>query len=175
MIVSLKREYIADCLQEGKKLRLQKTKSQLLVSKDDGGRVVQRKAPDHEDSSEVSDLESGASDEDELLESIINDNEVVTAVDLGTDTSQGEIVTHSSNSILDTEYGDEVPPPTLPPVSKQLAKTVTKWLRVSPKRETIKTYFKQALLPDNVDGLKLVKINDILYQTLPFKAKVNDQ
>ena len=35
--------------------------------------------------------------------------------------------------------------------------------------------FREALVPENVDGLLPVHINEILYQHLPFKARVNDQ
>ena len=32
-----------------------------------------------------------------------------------------------------------------------------------------------SLLLENVEGLKTVRINELLYQKLPFHAKVNDQ
>ena len=35
--------------------------------------------------------------------------------------------------------------------------------------------FKEALVPINVEGLHLVKINDSLYRKLPLKARINDQ
>ena len=35
--------------------------------------------------------------------------------------------------------------------------------------------FKACLVPENISGLHPVRINELLYQKLPFKAKVNDQ
>ena len=47
-------------------------------------------------------------------------------------------------------------------------------MHVTPSSENIKLMFCECLLPENVEGLQLVKINEILYQNLPFRAKVND-
>ena len=52
---------------------------------------------------------------------------------------------------------------------------MTSWLRVVPEREKIKEMFQNALIPDNIEGLLPVCINEILYQRLPFRAKLNDQ
>ena len=78
--------------------------------------------------------------------------------------------------ILDA-YDVIVPKNMLPPVSDRLAKTMTDWLRNVPSREKIKECFMAmaCLLPENVEGLKTVRINELLYQKLPFRAKVNDQ
>ena len=35
--------------------------------------------------------------------------------------------------------------------------------------------FKQIILPENIEGLAPVRINEVLYQTIPFKAKIEDQ
>ena len=35
--------------------------------------------------------------------------------------------------------------------------------------------FEKCLTPENIEGLKPVRINDLLYKKLPFHAKVNDQ
>ena len=42
-------------------------------------------------------------------------------------------------------------------------------------REHVKELFKQCMLPENVEGLKPVRINDLLYEKLSFHYKVNDQ
>ena len=81
----------------------------------------------------------------------------------------------SIDAIFAREFGGEEPRPSLPPVSEKLVSAVTTWMRVTPNREKIKEMFQEALLPDNVEGLLPVWINDILYQHLPFKAKENDQ
>ena len=79
------------------------------------------------------------------------------------------------NSILHAEYGEDKPPLKLPPVSEPLAKTVSKWLCVTPGRDQIKELFHECLTLENVEGLQQVHINEILHQTLPFKAKPKDQ
>ena len=81
----------------------------------------------------------------------------------------------SVDAILAREYGGDPPREFLPSVSPKLAEIVNNWLRVPPKREKIKEMFKSALLPENVEGLQPVRINEVLYQRLPFKAKLNDQ
>ena len=52
-------------------------------------------------------------------------------------------------SILHAEYGEDEPPPKLPPVSEPLAKTVSKWLYVTPDRDQIKALFRECLTPEN--------------------------
>ena len=79
------------------------------------------------------------------------------------------------DAILDCDYGGVSPCKTLPGVSPKLAEVVTNWMRVPPRCEAIHEMFKEALLPENVDGLLPVKINEVLYHRLPFRAKINDQ
>ena len=81
----------------------------------------------------------------------------------------------SVDAILAREYGGEPPRAMLPAVNAKLAKVVNSWLTTVPKREHIKDMFKNAMLPENVEGLLPTKINDVVYQRLPFKAKINDQ
>ena len=88
----------------------------------------------------------------------------------GQNASQIEI-----EAILNKDYDQVVVKPTLPPVSQRLADAVTRWCHVMPPCDKIKEFFKNTLLPENVDGLKPVHINEILYQKLPMRAKVNDQ
>ena len=35
--------------------------------------------------------------------------------------------------------------------------------------------FKTTLVSENIAGLNLVKINQVLYQRLPYRVKINDQ
>ena len=104
--------------------------------------------------------------DDELGEPNDKDNEVILA------NRQCNV---SVDTILAREFGGEEPKPSLPPVSAGLTKVVNEWMHNTPKREKIKELFKETFLPENVDSLLLVKINEIVYQRLPFKAKVNDQ
>ena len=81
----------------------------------------------------------------------------------------------STDAILAREFAVEEPRPSLPAVSEKLALAVTSWMRNTPKREKIREMFREVLVPENVEGLLPVRINEILYQRLPFKARVNDQ
>ena len=80
-----------------------------------------------------------------------------------------------TEDILNIDYGGDLPCSTLPPVSDKLAKIVTTWLRVTPTREKVKELFQSTLIPVNVEGLEPVKINELLYNLLPFKARLADQ
>ena len=79
------------------------------------------------------------------------------------------------DAILTLDYGGASPCKTLPGVLPKLAEVVTNWMRVPPKCEAICEMFKEALLPENVDSLLPVKINEVFYHRLPFRAKINDQ
>ena len=123
--------------------------------------------------SEVSDQFDSASltSDNELLDDIIE----LSKSPHKADPSSNPGLVPDQNSILHAEYGEDEPPPKLPPVSGPLAKTVSKWLRVTPNREQIKLLFRECLTLENVEGLQQVRINEVLYQTLPFKAKMTDQ
>ena len=79
------------------------------------------------------------------------------------------------DAILTCDYGGSSPCKTLPGVSTKLAEIVNNWMHVTLRREHIWELFKEALLPENMDSLLPVNINEVLYQHLPFKAKINDQ
>ena len=79
------------------------------------------------------------------------------------------------NELLSHEYDDDLPRNHLPSINSKLAATITNWCRNVPSREKIKDSFKCSLLPDNVEGLQPVKINEVLYMRLPFSVKLNDQ
>ena len=125
---------------------------------------------------EVSDGASSCSEDlndvDELLsingtdEETENENEVILA---------NRQCNESVDALLAREYGPEPPRETLPPVSAKLVEVINCWMRCPPKREDIKAMFQRALLPENVKSLLPIKINEILYHRLPFRAKLNDQ
>ena len=128
------------------------------------------------ENNEVSDYDSLGSDgdHDDELDDLI-DSGPATVSSGPSNTVHAPVTKNSSINILNREYGDEQPPPVLPAVSEQLAKTVTKWMRVAPSREVIKGMFKEIVIPDNIEGINPVKINEVLYQSIPFHAKVEDQ
>ena len=79
------------------------------------------------------------------------------------------------DSIINEDYCEDEMIPHLPPIDSKLSELLTKWLCNAPSREKIKDLFKQCMLPCNVNGLKPVRINDLLYEKLTFHYKVNDQ
>ena len=79
------------------------------------------------------------------------------------------------DSIINEDYCEDETVPQLPAIDSKLSELLTKWLRNAPSRDKIKDLFKQCMLPCNVDGLKPVRINDLLYEKLNFHYKVNDQ
>ena len=77
--------------------------------------------------------------------------------------------------LVDKEYKEDVKKEYLPPVSRRLAETISKWCRQVPDRERIRAMFKSTLIPENVEGLTPVRINEVLYQRLSYRVKINDQ
>ena len=73
--------------------------------------------------------------------------------------------------ILSRDYEVAVPKKSLPPVSEKLAKNINRWLHDPPSRENSRELFAKCLLNENVDGLKPVKINEILYQKNALQCK----
>ena len=125
-----------------------------------------------ETGAEVSDNELSDMDDDEL-DNLIDGPEIN---QIGNHSSTNTLnATSTANTILNREYGEELQPPSLPSVSDLLANTVTKWCRITPSRESVRELFKEIIGPDNVRGLDPVRINDVIYQALPFKAKISDQ
>ena len=140
-------------------------------------------AEDHENNAdEVSDVESVGPDSADLNEvnellSLNNSNEEIdpkneTEIIIANRQCNG---ISDEDAIVAREYGGAAPKKSLPAVSSKLAEMVNLWMRVTPKREQIKEMFTEALIPENVDSLLLVKINEALYVRLPLKAKINDQ
>ena len=111
----------------------------------------------------------------DYAESVTENRDKVTAQN--NFTSNTEVNSNALNDILEKEYGIIVPKMQTPPVSEKLAIAVSKWLRETPNREKIKELFNETAgqNPENVQGLQPGRINELLYQRLPFKAKVNDQ
>ena len=79
------------------------------------------------------------------------------------------------DGIISEEYCEDEITPKLPPVNSKLEKCITTWLHSLPSRDKVKELFKVCLLPENVQGLQPVCINQLLYDKLPFSFKVNDQ
>ena len=78
--------------------------------------------------------------------------------------------------ILTCDFRGKEPKETFPPVCDKLAVIVTDWMQTTQKHEKIHELFRDTLIPPpHVEGLAPVQINEILYQKLPFKAKINDQ
>ena len=61
------------------------------------------------------------------------------------------------------------------PVSDTLAATLIQWLKTCPNKKELKEQFQSCLIPGNVQALEPVRINEILYPRLNFKAKDVDR
>ena len=81
----------------------------------------------------------------------------------------------SVGSIISEEYEEVEPSSNLPAIDLKLSEIVTKWLRAAPPRERIHELFKDCMLPENIEGLLPVKINDLLYTRLSLESRINDQ
>ena len=125
----------------------------------------------HDDSgSEVSDHENpymNNGDANDMLD-LVDHTKPSSKTDNGTfNTSVG--------SILSEEYEEVEPSSNLPAIDLKLSEIVTKWLRAAPPRDCIRELFKDCMLPENVEGLLPVKINDLLYTRLSLESRINDQ
>ena len=60
-------------------------------------------------------------------------------------------------------------------IADVLAATLNKWLRNCPMKNETKSLFQQCLIPDNVERLNPVRINELLYPRLNFRAKEMDK
>ena len=92
-----------------------------------------------------------------------------------TNNSENNANNVSVDSILASEYEEIEVKNQLPLVDEKLSSIVTKWLHSGLPRDCIKELFKQCLLPENIPGLTLVKINELLYVKLSLDSKINDQ
>ena len=85
----------------------------------------------------------------------------------------------TENDTLDTliaeEYTEVETLPHLPAIDVKLANILTTWLHTLPSREKVKQLFMKCMLPCNVDGLRPVKINLLVYEKPKPSFKVNDQ
>ena len=127
---------------------------------------VESVRPDSVDMNEVDELLSLNNSDEELDPE--NETEIIIA-------NRQCIDNGNVDAIVAREYRGATPKLCLPAVSPKLAELVNSWMCVAPKREHIKEMFANALVPENVESLLPVKINEALYVRLPFKAKFNDQ
>ena len=80
------------------------------------------------------------------------------------------------NSIIEENYGiKRINEHLTPPVSDLLASTMDQWALKVPEKNDIKMAFDQCKVPINIKSLGPIRINDIIYQRLPFKAKESDR
>ena len=80
------------------------------------------------------------------------------------------------NDFIQENYGTKkVEDHMAPPVTDLLATTIDQWGLNVPNKNDIKLAFEQCKIPNNVRCLAPIRINDIIYQRLPFKAKELDR
>ena len=138
-------------------------------------KVSGRKHPHHEISESENESENeGHSDEDDI-DAIIND-EIDTNCP-GSPPPQNlslSRIVSTTQDIICQDYAVKEPVHYLDLVSQVLADTVTDWCCTPARREEVRNQFKVCMLPQNVEGLRPIRINEMLYRKLPTKAKVND-
>ena len=115
----------------------------------------------HFDSDTVSELSDMAMDSDDDPAQIVPPSQKVT-------TDLNEI----ANNIISNDYT----PPSgstiqTDPIAEALASTINRWLRTCLSKNNTKTYFQKCLVLSNVEGLNPVRINEMVYPRLSFKAK----
>ena len=80
------------------------------------------------------------------------------------------------NNLIQENYGSQKSEEHLaPPVADLLASTMDGWSLKVPDKNEIKLAFEQCKIPVNVKSLGPIRINDIIYQRIPFKAKELDR
>ena len=77
--------------------------------------------------------------------------------------------------MLIQEYTEVETSPHLPAIDVKLANILTSWLRTLPSREKVNDLLKKCMLSCNVEGLRPMKINSLVYEKLKPNFKVNDQ
>ena len=82
----------------------------------------------------------------------------------------------AANDIITANYGTVQKEQHLAaPISDLLASTIDNWATKVPNKEEIKSAFQACKIPTNSVALGPIKINDIIYNRLPFRAKENDK
>ena len=104
---------------------------------------------------------------DEIIECKSKENECDNAVN----SSQNSFV----DKVISANYVKEQPVLYLEPVSHLLVSNITEWCTKPPKRDEVKELFSQCLCPENIEGLKPVRINESFYKIIPPRAKIADQ
>ena len=127
---------------------------------------------DNEEGTDNEDFSDGdASAMEDLIEgTVFNDN-----VPQPSDANLCKDLELKCDDLFTENYLVDPPVTHLPPISDTLASAITQWCRIPAKKDKIKEMFKQSLVPQNIEGLHPVHINELLFQKLPFKAKLNDQ
>ena len=89
------------------------------------------------------------------VDNIIEDTDGVSANPKDNDNENNNML----DCIIAEEYCEEEVVLHLPPIGDKLVVVATKWLCVRPPKEKVKEFFKQCMLPSNVEGLKPVRMS----------------
>ena len=127
---------------------------------------------DNDDASE----NEGFSDADvSEIEDLIEDNNFNTLLTKMSENNTCKDLESKCDDLITENYLVDPPITHLPPISNTLASAIMQWCRLPAKKEEIKEMFKRSLVPKNIEGLHPMRINELLFQKLPFKARLNDQ
>ena len=109
------------------------------------------------------------------IEDLIEDNNLNSSLNKTSDSNVHKDLNSKCDDLFTENYLVDPPITHLPLISDTLASAITQWCRLPAKKEEIKEMFKQSLIPKNIAGLYPVRINELLFQKLPFKVRLNDQ
>ena len=169
------------------------------VNVDEGGDPIpkhRRKHRDHKDDQDEDGPKKGyvspshsycesEIDEDDTVNESYSDadndamDEIIECKSKENERDNDDNVNSSHNSFVDkiisANYVKEQPVLYLEPVSDLLVSNITEWCIKTPKRDEVKELFSQCLCPENIEGLKPVRINESFYKIIPPRAKIADQ
>ena len=127
-------------------------------------------ANSYDDSS--SDYEMDEQEDDTEIQFKSGESEKTQGGDPASSTSCDDIL----NTFIEEHYGvKKTEEHIAPPISELLATTMNSWCLKLPEKSDIKFAFEQCRIPANVKSLAQIKINEVIYQRLPFRAKEQDR
>ena len=127
------------------------------------------------DNNYASDHEGFSDGDASEMEDLIEDNNLNSLLNKPSESNVHKDLNSKCDDLFTENYLVDPPITHLVLISDTLASAITQWCRLPAKKEEIKEMFKQSLIPKNIEGLYPVHINELLFQKLPFKARLNDQ
>ena len=127
------------------------------------------------DNDYASDHEGFSDGDASEMEDLIEDNNLNSLLNKPSESNVHKDLNSKCDDLFTENYLVDPPITHLLPISDTLASAIAQWCSLPAKKEEIKEMFKQSLIPKNIEGLYPFLINELLFQKLPFKARLNDQ